>query len=94
METKIIKRGDFALVHFSYNDSYFLFYKDFPTWEGKFNKLVDPKFVDYIFELEPDSKKAEGFISELYNWCFSQHEAFEKIPDEIYEEYKQLNNIK
>lgn len=90
----IFRTGDFALKHFSTYDTYFLLYKGIPTWGGKFNKLVDPKFVDYIFELEPDPKKAEGFISELFDWSLSQHEAFEKIPDEIYEEYKQLNNIK
>ena len=94
MEKQIIKHGDFILKHSDYHDSYFLFYKNFPTWEGKFNKLVDPKFVDYIFELETDTKKAEGFIEELCDWSLSQHEAFEKIPDEIYEEYKQLNGIK
>lgn len=94
METQIIKQGDFALKYSCHHDSYLLFYKSIPIWEGKFNKLVDPKFIDYVFELEPDPKKVESFISELCDWSLSQHEAFEKIPDEIYEEYKQLNNIK
>ena len=84
METTI-KHGDFTLTHSDYRNSYFLFYKDIPIWESKFNKLFGIKFRDYIFEREPDPKKAAEFLTELYNWGFSQPGALVKI---LGEEYK------
>ena len=98
METQVFKHGDFTLKHFDYHDSYFLCYKDIPKWKGEFEELFVDELRFYIFEIESNPNKAAEFIVELYNWGFAQPEAFEKIPDlipdEIYEEYKQLNGIK
>ena len=88
--TPILKQDDFTLEYYSVFDIYFLFYKEHPIWEGKFNELVGPKVIDYVFERESDPKKAESFISELHKWYLSQGETFEELLDE----YKQLNNIK
>ena len=94
METLILKQGDFTLKHFDYCDSYFIFYKDIPKWEGEFNELEDDELRYYIFEIEPDRNKAAEFIVELYNWLSSQEEAFEKLLDEVYGEEKQSKDIK
>ena len=94
METLILKQGDFTLKHFDYCDSYFIFYKDIPKWEGEFNELEDDELRYYIFEIEPDRNKAAEFIIELYNWLSSQEEAFEKLLDEVYGEEKQSKDIK
>ena len=94
MGTQILKHGDFTLKHFDYCDSYFIFYKDIPKWEGEFNELEDDELRYYIFEIEPDRNKAAEFIIELYNWLSSQEEAFEKLLDEVYGEEKQLNDEK
>ena len=88
--TPIINQGDFALKYYSVFDIYFLFYKNNPIWEGKFNELVGPKIINKVFERESDREKAESFISELHKWYLSQHWTFEELLDE----YKQLNNIK
>ena len=98
METQIFKHGDFTLKHFDYCDSYFIFYKDIPKWEGEFEELVVDELRFYIFEIEPNRNNAAEFIIKLYDWVFAQPEAFEKIPDElpdeIYEKYKQSKGIK
>ena len=94
METQIFKHGDFTLKHFDYCDSYFIFYKDIPKWEGEFNELSVDELRFYIFEIEQDRDKAANFIIELYNWISSQEEAFEKLLDEVYGEEKQLNDEK
>ena len=88
MEIQIIKNGDFSLTHFDYHDSYFLRYKTYVR-EYKFNELFDTQLIDRVFKLEPDPKKAVEFFNELYNWGFSQQEAFEKILDSVYGEEKQ-----
>ena len=88
METQIIKHGDFTLTHFDYHDSYFLHYKT-RVREYKFNELFDTPLRDYVFEREPEPKKAVEFLNELYQWGFSQQEAFEKLLDEVYGEEKQ-----
>ena len=90
IETQIIKQGDFTLEYYSVYDICFLFYKNNPIWEGKFNELVGPKIIDYVFERESDPKKAESFISELHKWSTTHGGTFEELLDE----YKQLNNIK
>ena len=94
METQIFKHGDFTLKHFDYCDSYFIFYKDIPKWEGEFNELSVDELRFYIFEIEPNPNKAAEFIVKLYNWISSQEEAFEKLLDEVYGEEKQLKDIK
>ena len=86
MGTLILKQGDFALKYFEYCDIYFLFYKDSPIWGGDFNELFDTRLRDYIFEREPDPKKAVEFINELYNWGFSQRGTLEKILEADYGE--------
>ena len=86
METQIIKQGDFTLTHLEYCDIYSLLYKDSPIWGGEFNELFDTPLRDYIFEREPDPKKAIEFLVKLYNWGFSQQGALEKMLDEIYGE--------
>ena len=83
METQIIKHGDFTLKHFDYHDSYFLHYKTHVR-EYKFKELFDMELRDYIFEREPDPKKAAEFLNELYNWGFSQQGTLEKMLDEEY----------
>ena len=88
--TQIIKQGDFTLEYYSVYDICFLFYKNNPIWEDKFNELVGPKIINKVFERESDREKAESFISELHKWYLSQHWTFEELLDE----YKQLNNIK
>ena len=93
MEQKIIKHGDFTLEYISYCDSYFLYHKDFLFLECDLEYLFEAKLIDQIFKLEPDLKKAAGFITKLYNWGFGQRGALEKLLDN-YEEYKQLNGIK
>ena len=94
MGTQILKHGDFTLKHFDYCDSYFIFYKDIPKWEGEFTELEDDELRFYIFEIESNRNKAAEFIIELYNWISSQEEAFEKLLDEVYGEEKQLNDEK
>ena len=89
MGTQILKQGDFTLKYFKYCDIYFLFYKDHAIWDCEFNELFSTELLDYVFEKEPETKKATEFIVELYNWGFSQQEAFEKILDEVYGEEKQ-----
>ena len=84
--TEILKHGDFTLKHFNYCDIYFLFYKGRAIWDFEFNGLFSIELRDCVFEKEPDSKKATLFLNELYNWGFSQLEAFGKILDEIYGE--------
>lgn len=84
MEQKIIKQGDFTLTHLVYCDIYSLLYKDSPIWGGEFNELFSIGFRDYIFEREPDPKKAVEFLNELYNWGFTQRGALEKLLDEVY----------
>ena len=86
MEKQIIKHGDFTLTHLVYCDIYSLLYKDSPIWGGNFNELFGNELRDYVFEREPDPKKSEEFIREIYNWGFSQHEAYKKMLDEIYGE--------
>ena len=85
MGTQIIKQGDFVLRYFKYCDIYFLFYKDRAIWDCEFYELFSTELLDYVFEREPNPKKATGFIVELYNWGFSQRGAIEKLLDEIYE---------
>lgn len=94
MEQKILKNGDFTLTHFDYCDVYLILYKGIPKWRGGFNELFDDELRFYIFEIESDPNKAAEFIVELYNWCDTQQEAFEKLLDEVYGEYKQLNDEK
>ena len=84
MGTLILKQGDFVLKYFKNSDIYFLFYKNNPIWDGEFNELFDTPLIDYVFEREPDTKKATKFITELYKWGLSQQEAFEKLLDEVY----------
>lgn len=84
METQIIKQGDFTLTHLVYCDIYSLLYKDSPIWGGDFNGLFDTPLRDYIFEREPDPKKAVEFLNELYKWGFSQKGALEKMLEEEY----------
>ena len=79
MEIQIIKHGDFTLTHLVYCDIYSLLYKDSPIWGGDFNELFSIGFRDYVFEREPDPKKAVEFINELYNWGFSQPGTLEKM---------------
>ena len=86
MGTLILKHGDFTLKYFKNCDIYFLFYKDHAIWDGEFNELFGTPLMDYVFEREPDPKKSEEFIREIYNWGFSQHEAYKKMLDEIYGE--------
>ena len=86
MGTLILKQGDFALKYFEYCDIYFLFYKEHPIWDCEFNELFDTPLMDYMFEREPDPKKATGFITKLYKWGLSQQGAFEKLLDEVYGE--------
>ena len=90
MKTQIINQGDFTLEYYRVYDICFLFYKNNPIWTGKFNELDGPRFINYVFEREPDSKKAAKFIIELHKWSTTQGETFEELLDE----YKQLNNIK
>ena len=82
MEIQILKQGDFTLTHFDYCDVYFILYKDSPIWGGDFNELFDTRLRDYIFEREPEPKKAAEFIVELYNWREELQEALEKLLDE------------
>ena len=82
--TQIIKQGDFTLKHLVYCDVYSLLYKERSIWGGEFNELFDMELRDYIFEREPDPKKASEFITKLYNWGFSQQGALEKMLDEEY----------
>ena len=89
MEIQIIKNGDFTLTHLEYCDIYSLLYKDSPIWGGEFNELFDTPLRDYIFEREPEPKKAVGFLNELYQWGFSQQGSFKKILDSVYGEEKQ-----
>ena len=84
--TLILKQGDFVLKYFKNSDIYFLFYKNNPIWDGEFNELFDTPLIDYVFEREPDPKKAAEFITELYKWGLMQQEAFEKLLDEVYGE--------
>lgn len=84
METQIINQGDFALKYFKNCDVYSLLYKDRPIWGGEFKGLFDMELRDYIFEREPDPKKASEFITKLYNWGFSQQGTLEKMLDEEY----------
>ena len=84
MGTQILKQGDFTLTHLVYCDVYSLLYKDRIIWGGDFNELLDIEFRDYIFEREPEPKKATEFLNELYNWGFSQPGTLEKILDEEY----------
>ena len=86
MGTQIIKQDDFTLRHFSYDDSYFLFYRGDSIWDGEFNELFGTRLIDYVFERESDPKKAIEFIDELYNWGFSQQEAYKKMLGESYGE--------
>ena len=86
MGTLILKQGDFVLKHFNYCDIYFLFYKAHAIWDGEFNELFETRLIDYVFEREPDPKKAVEFLNELYNWGFSQQGALEKLLDEVYGE--------
>ena len=89
MEIQIIKNGDFTLTHLEYCDIYSLLYKDSPIWGGEFKELFSTELRDYIFEREPDPKKAVEFFNELYNWGFSQQGSFKKILDSVYGEEKQ-----
>ena len=86
MGALILKQGDFVLKYFNYSDIYFLLYKDRAIWDGEFNELFDTPLMDYVFEREQDLKKAAEFITELYKWGFSQHEAYKKMIDEVYGE--------
>lgn len=86
MEIQIIKHGDFTLTHLVYCDIYSLLYKDSPIWGGEFKELFSTELRDYIFEREPDPKKAVEFINELYKWGFSQQGALEKILEVDYGE--------
>lgn len=86
MEIQIIKRGDWALTHLVYCDIYSLLYKDSPIWGGEFNELFSTRLRDYIFEREPDPKKAVEFLDELYDWGFSQQGTLEKMLEEDYGE--------
>lgn len=86
MEIQIIKQGDFTLTHLVYCDIYSLLYKDSPIWGGDFNELFSTRLRDYIFEREPDPKKAVEFLNELYNWGFTQRGAIEKILEADYGE--------
>ena len=86
MEIQIIKQGDFTLKHLVYCGIYTLLYKDRPIWGGDFNELFDTPLRDYIFEREPDPKKAVEFLNDLYNWGFTQLGALEKILEEDYGE--------
>ena len=86
METLIIKQGDFTLTHLVYCDIYSLLYKDSPIWGGEFTELFDNELRDYIFEREPEPKKAVEFLNELYKWGFSQPGTLEKILEEDYGE--------
>ena len=86
MGTLILKHGDFFLKYFKHCDIYFLFYKDHAIWDGEFNELFGTRLIDYVFERESDPKKAAEFITELYKWGSTQHEAYKKMLDEIYGE--------
>lgn len=86
MGTQIIKQGGFALKYFKYCDIYFLFYKNRAIWDCEFYELFSTELLDYIFEREPDPKKTVEFLNELYNWCYSQQEALEKLLGEVYGE--------
>ena len=86
MGTKILKQGDFALKYFKYCDIYFLFYKGHTIWDCDFNELFGTQLIDYVFEREPDPKKATEFLNELYNWGFSQPGTLEKMLEEDYGE--------
>lgn len=86
MEIQIIKHGDFTLTHLVYCDIYSLLYKDSPIWGGEFKELFSTELRDYIFEREPDPKKAVEFINELYKWGFSQQGTLEKILEVDYGE--------
>ena len=86
MGTQILKQGGLVLKYFKYCDIYFLFYKDHAIWDGEFTELFSTELLDYVFEREPEPKKAAEFIVELYQWGFSQQEALEKLLDEIYGE--------
>ena len=84
MGTLILKQGDFALEHLAHCDVYSLLYKENTIWGGEFKELFDMGLRDYIFEREPDPKKASEFITKLYNWGFSQQGTLEKMLDEEY----------
>ena len=86
MGIQILKHGDFTLRYFKYCDIYFLFYKDRAIWDCEFDGLLDTRLIDYVFEREPDSKKAAGFVIKLYQWLDTQQEALEKLLDEVYGE--------
>ena len=86
MEIQILKQGDFTLTHLVYWDIYSLLYKDSPIWGGDFNELFGTRLSDYVFEREPDPKKAVEFLNELYNWGFSQPGTLEKMLEEDYGE--------
>ena len=86
MGTLILKHGDFILKYFKHCDIYFLFYKDHAIWDGEFHELFETRLIEYVFERESDPKKAAEFITELYNWGFSQQEAYKKMLGEIYGE--------
>ena len=82
METQIIEQGNFSIEYYSAYDICFLFYKNNPFWGGKFNELIYPKVIKYVFDRESDREKAESFISELYKWYLSHHWTFEELLDE------------
>ena len=84
MEIQIIKQGDFTLTHLVYCDIYSLLYKDSPIWGGEFTELFDTRLRDYIFEREPEPKKAVEFLNELHKWGFSQPGTLGKILEEDY----------
>ena len=86
MEIQIIKNGDFTLTHLEYCDIYSLLYKDSPIWGGEFNELFDTRLRDYVFEREPDPKKAVEFLNELHKWGFSLPGTLEKMLEEDYGE--------
>ena len=58
---------------------YSLLYKDSPIWGGDFNELFDTRLRDYVFEREPDPKKAVEFLNELHKWGFSLPGTLEKM---------------
>ena len=86
MGTLILKLGNFTLKHLVYCGIYILLYKDSPIWGGDFNELFDTRLRDYVFEREPDPKKAVEFFNELHKWGFSLPGTLEKMLEEDYGE--------
>ena len=86
MGIQVLKQGDFSLRYFKYCDIYFLFHKGHAIWDCEFNELFDTQLIEYVFEREPEPKKAAEFIVELHKWLSTQQEAFEKLLDEVYGE--------